>query len=103
MSPRREGRGVSIIGDAGRKSGSLLPAGLTGVAIARLATVPGRDEAAEAGCLRLLGVAAAILMSSEVGKSIGVLGGLDMVAGRCGVQLRWLKTPTQPCLGAIIF
>jgi hypothetical protein len=76
MSPLREGRGVSIIGDAGRKSGSLLPAGLTGVAIARLATVPGRDEAADPGGLRLLGVAEVIFTSSDVGKSIG---GLDIV------------------------
>jgi hypothetical protein len=103
MSPRREGRGVSIIGDAGKKSGSLLPAGLTGVAIALLATVPGRDEAVEPGGLRLVGVADAILTSSEVGKSIGVLGGLDMVAGRCGVQLKVAETPTQACLGATIF
>jgi hypothetical protein len=78
MSPRREGRGVSIIGDAGRKRGSLLPAGLTGVdiAIARLGTVVGRDEAVETGGLRLVGVVDVILTSSDVGKSIG---GLDII------------------------
>jgi len=76
MSPRREGRGVSTIGDIGRKSGSLLPAGLTGVAIACLATVLGLDEAAEPGGFRLLGVAEVIFTSSDVGKSIG---GLDIV------------------------
>lgn len=74
MSPRLEGRGVSIIGDDGRNKGSLLPAGLTGVAIGNLAPVPGRDEA-DPGGLRLLGVAEDMFTSSDVGKSIG---GLDI-------------------------
>ncbi len=73
ISPRREGRGVSTIGDDGKNRGSPLPAGLTGVAIALLATAA--DEGTDPGALRLLGVAEFILTSSDVGKSIG---GLDI-------------------------